>query len=284
MNTIVKIIEEFTSDIVLIENSDFKDYKKNAKATKLCLDTLQKMRLLLRAHQFPSKESEITFFKTQKPYVHAYLMYFTSMNNFYCDFPKSGDTIKRKFINSKIKKLETKKNKHLEFYRNYTNEDTSLDHIYYTRGNAQLKIFHKEQNYDTDPEFNTSHDYKAAIVLAYPLMASFYTQELNKLKVSENQNSNNDSRPAILKNFKWTGTKTELVELINGLIAVGVINNGKAELKQIVKVYEYLFDIDLGNFYKTYIEIKARNKDQTKFLDKLKVSLIQKINSENEIR
>ena len=38
-----------------------------------------------------------------------------------------------------------------------------------------------------------------------------------------------------------------------------------------------LFDINLNNFYKTYAEIKNREKDTTKFLDQLKMSLERRI-------
>ena len=51
-------------------------------------------------------------------------------------------------------------------------------------------------------------------------------------------------------------------------------------MKKLVKVCKALFGIDLGNVYKTYSEIKLREKDPTKFLDLMKVRLTQKIKSE----
>ncbi len=42
-----------------------------------------------------------------------------------------------------------------------------------------------------------------------------------------------------------------------------------------------LFDIDLGNVYKTYSEIKSRGIDKTKFLDKLKASLETRMDYED---
>ena len=47
------------------------------------------------------------------------------------------------------------------------------------------------------------------------------------------------------------------------------------------EVCDMLFDINLNNFYKTYAEIKNREKDTTKFLDQLKVSLEKRIDPEN---
>jgi hypothetical protein len=68
--------------------------------------------------------------------------------------------------------------------------------------------------------------------------------------------------------------------LLYGLNAVGAIRNGQAEMKKLVEVCKVIFGIDLGNVYKTYSEIKLREKEPTKFLDLMKMNLIQKINSE----
>ena len=134
---------------------------------------------------------------------------------------------------------------------------------------------------DDDPQFSTSHCKKAAEIIEYDLLASFYDLELKNLLVLENKCTEKEVKPAILSDLLWTGTKTELVEMIYGLIASGSLRNGKAEIKKVVKICELIFEIDLGNFYKTYGEIKARDQDPTKFIDKLKLSLIQKINLDN---
>ncbi|MGV8944912.1 MAG: RteC domain-containing protein [Lutibacter sp.] len=85
----------------------------------------------------------------------------------------------------------------------------------------------------------------------------------------------------MLNYLSWTGTNTELVELFYGLNATGSINNGKAEMKKIMELCKVLFDIDLGNIYKTFDEIKTRKKDPTKFIDLIKTSLLKKLNAED---
>lgn len=49
-------------------------------------------------------------------------------------------------------------------------------------------------------------------------------------------------------------------------------------MKKLKEASEVLFNIKLGNIHKTFSQIKARQKDPTKFLDTLKNGLIQKIN------
>ena len=58
---------------------------------------------------------------------------------------------------------------------------------------------------------------------------------------------------------------------------MGVFNNGKADLKHIASHFSKSFNIELGDFYHTYNDIKERKKCQTKFIDELKSSLITKM-------
>ena len=78
-------------------------------------------------------------------------------------------------------------------------------------------------------------------------------------------------------NINWTATKTDLIELIYALKVSGAIDGGTGNINQISQQLSTMFNLDLGNFYKTYAEIKNRSKDRTKFLNKLIKSLQAKI-------
>ena len=82
--------------------------------------------------------------------------------------------------------------------------------------------------------------------------------------------------------LSWTGNKTALTELIYALSAQGVFNNGNADIKLIAKVFENAFNIDLGDFYHTFMELKARKINRTKFLDSLCEALIKKKDEQDE--
>jgi hypothetical protein len=47
-------------------------------------------------------------------------------------------------------------------------------------------------------------------------------------------------------------------------------------------VCEQIFNIDLGNYYHTFIEIRSRKSNSTKFIDKLKESLLKRIEESDE--
>ncbi|WP_456438762.1 RteC domain-containing protein, partial [Psychroserpens sp.] len=60
------------------------------------------------------------------------------------------------------------------------------------------------------------------------------------------------------------------------------IRNGQADIKRMALVCEKLFDIDLGNFYRTYLEIRERKMDRTRFLNLLKQSLEKRMQDDDE--
>lgn len=66
----------------------------------------------------------------------------------------------------------------------------------------------------------------------------------------------------------WTGSKVDLVELIYAWETASCFNHGHANIKEIVVYIEIVFNIDLGDYYHTFLEMRNRIK-RTAFLDKL---------------
>ena len=60
--------------------------------------------------------------------------------------------------------------------------------------------------------------------------------------------------------FRWTATKIAAVELGYAIYAAGILNNGQADIKEIMTFMEASFQIDLGDYYRTYITMKDRKK------------------------
>ncbi len=70
--------------------------------------------------------------------------------------------------------------------------------------------------------------------------------------------------------------------MIYALHSQGVFDNGDADIKLIAKTLELAFNINLGDFYHTYMELKSRKINRTKFLDGLRDALIQKMDEQDE--
>ena len=54
------------------------------------------------------------------------------------------------------------------------------------------------------------------------------------------------------------------------------------ELLDIAKTFENMFNIDLGDFYHSYLELKGRKINRTKFLDSLRDALIKRMDEQDE--
>ena len=63
--------------------------------------------------------------------------------------------------------------------------------------------------------------------------------------------------------------KVALVELLYGLHTEGVFNNRTVDLKDIAKYFEHIFEINLGQYRRTFLEMRTRKADRTKFITAL---------------
>jgi len=78
----------------------------------------------------------------------------------------------------------------------------------------------------------------------------------------------------------WSASKTDLIELIYALHTRNVFGKNR-DLKEVVVFFENVFNCELGQYSRTFLELRLRKKGQTKFLDDLRSGLIAKIESLN---
>ncbi len=91
-----------------------------------------------------------------------------------------------------------------------------------------------------------------------------------------------DKSDLTLGKQKWTGSKVALVELIYALHAEGVFNNGSSDLKDVAEFFEHTLNVDLGQFHRTFLEIRMRKSDRTKFLNSLRDSVLKRMDEADE--
>ena len=70
-----------------------------------------------------------------------------------------------------------------------------------------------------------------------------------------------------------------LIELIYAFETSKCINNGKSDLKKMTSYVENLFDIDLGDVYRTFLEILGRKGSRVQCLDDLCKKLIARMDA-----
>jgi hypothetical protein len=253
--------------------------KKAERSIYSISNSLKKLKEYIRSNKFPNQKDEILFFKEIKPSIYSKLIYYVKIFNIESKRPNGSDKSQRKYLLNELDKLENFFSENLEFYQYVRNNMTYLDDKYFVRGKLDIRLFMDTFIYDADPDFSTSHDYKVSKIIANDLLNIYLNTEL---AVMERKDYTSNKNFIISKGkYTWTDSKSALTEFVYAVHASKCINNGNIEIKEIADFLQSLFRIDLGDYYRDYLQIKNR-QNQTKFIDSLKAALIQRINEQEE--
>lgn len=234
---------------------------------------LKKLKSFVLRLKFASDTEEIEFFKNRKPKILSKLIYFNDVYKIETRKPSGGEKIIRKYYQAELLKIKEFFEENVDFYGYYRTNSTFLDQKYFVRKKLDVKLSLDSFVFESDPRFSTSHDYKVAKIIANDLLEVYLNDELLKL----NRHSEEQFRISTPKTkLVWSDHKTSLIELIYALYCKGAFNNGTADIKEISAYFEAVFNVELGDVYRTYLEIKNRSS-RTKFLNSLEVHLNRKM-------
>lgn len=247
---------------------------QRAKAViDLIVDSLSELKEYVLKKGFKDVNEEIHFFKYQKPVIVAKIIYSNTIYRIETKKPNDVKAIK-KYLNEELKNLKRYFDNNLEFYKYYRTNNTYLDTELFVRGKYDIKLCLDNSYFLLDQSFSTSHDYKVAMIIANDLIQVYIEDQL--------YNKDQKGKPTTFKKLNWTNSKVALIELIYALHYQGVFDNGNADIRLIAKYFEDAFNVNLGNFYQTYLELRTRKMTPTKFLDTLRETLIKKMDEQDE--
>ena len=276
LKKIEKIVKELDYNLDFLEKETEGVLEKAEESIRVTKRALKQIKILFLRKKLIPKNEEILFFKNVKPYVFSKLIYYVKLFSIESKRPRSSNKSQVKYFNNHIDRLQNYFNDNLEFYHYFRRGAIFLDEEYFIRGKADIRLFPDSLSFFTDDKFSTSHDTTVATIMAYDMLIIYLKREIDKL---ENNNSMETNFNAFKKESKlfWTGNKTDLIELIYALHSAGSVNSGTADIKEMASACEQIFNIDLGDYYRTFLEIRSRKINQTKFIDKLKDALENKM-------
>ena len=171
--------------------------------------------------------------------------------------------------------MNDKIRENLEFYQYFKSEKVDMDYQYFRRSYCHQIFGNNDLVHITDGSFSTAYEHIFIQIEYCDLMKSYLTNGILNL-ISETT----FEVPALI----WTDSKVKIIELIYAVYFSGVFNHGKAEIKEITEYFQKVFSVDLNNQSRTFYDIKARKCNKTKFMDELKVNLMERIkNTENDL-
>lgn len=273
-----EILSEFEKELnnIQVEVDDI--LKQAEMSIQLCLSTIEKVRKVLLKYTFQNEKEEIFFFKQIKPQFVSRLIYYVNVYNIETHRPNGLIKIRKKYFQLELNKIKNYFDDNLDFYRYYRTGSTYLDHKYFVRRKHDIRLNLDAYVYEIDPDFSTTHDFKISTILANDLLQVYLENEINKVDF---QPVKKESDLIHKDTLHWTASKVSLIELMYSLHQSGVFNNGQSDIKAIATYFENIFNVDLGNYYRTYLELKTR-QDRTKFLDSLRENFIRKIEDEEK--
>lgn len=235
----------------------------------------EELREYIHNYNFRDNEEEIGFFKNSKPLILSKLIYYNDIYTLELRKPNGNKEVVKEHYKKKQAAIVDFCNNNLDFYQYYRSKATHLDRYYFLRGHENYKLCHNCGLLDKDPLFSTCCDHRVAKMLAYDMLEIYLQQRLQdveRIEVVETSRASLPDNP-----FRWTGTKIAAIELGYAIYAAGVLNNGNADIKEIMTYIEASFKIDLGDYYRTYLTIRERKRDRTAFLNSLIEQLLRKM-------
>lgn len=237
------------------------------------------LRNFTHQYTFQDTNEEIWFFRDIKPFILSKLIYFNDIYLLELRKPNGSKEVLKEYFKKKQAAITEFCNANLEFYQYYRAKATHLDKYYFLRGHENYKLCHNCGMFDKDPLFSTCCDHRVAKMLAYDMLEIYLQQRLQNVEREEVIEASRTSLPD--NPFKWTGTKVAAIELGYAIYAAGVLNNGNADIKEIMTYIEASFKIDLGDYYRAYLTIRERKRDKTSFLSNLIEKLLRKMKDDD---
>lgn len=271
----LNLLNTIKKDVQIIELEDDNALSKSVKIIDLLKIYFNELKEHISEYTFNNETDEIQFFKETKPQISSKLLYYNCIRNLETSRPIGSDIVQKAFMVQQLDLLKGSFDNNIDFYRYYRAHRTDLDKHYFLRSRPDIETYFDSFYFERDPKFSTGYDLKVATILANDMLSNYLNAELAKedlLNAHQFDNVNIQKVKA-----KWTGSKVALIELIYAFQTSKCINNGKSDLKKMTSYVENLFDVDLGDVYRTFIEIRSRKGNRVQCLDDLRKKLIARM-------
>ncbi|TBX66118.1 tetracycline regulation of excision, RteC [Flavobacterium silvisoli] len=271
------LLSELNNQLEVVHSSYPEPILYAEQAVLISIKKLEELKTFFIKYKFESRHEEIEFFKTLKPKFVSILIYYNEIYNIELNKPIGHKKALKRHYSCHIKRLNNFFKENAEFIKYSKSQNNYLDKKYFLRKKHDIRLTLDSFYFQSDYNFSTSHDYKVAQIMANEKLINHLENNIKILRFTKPQITNKNGN-----SLKWTGSKVALVELIYALHADSVINNGDIRLKEIALAFETIFNIKLGQFNRTFLEICNRKTiDKTVFLNTLKEKLLVRIeNSE----
>src|SRR3546814_93929 len=250
-------------------NGTLKDSLANLTDSLSCTAaTIQHLRQYIRACPFTDDQDEIHFFKYTKPRFYCWHIYVVELHHILSAVPVGTDQMVRDYYMNELGVINRFIRQHAFGYEYYLADETAKDANFFLCRNKST-FSPGQEHQPEDSGFSTEMDYLFSMFRAYEMVRDFIIRRLRLLY----RNPDNSIMAELLvgRKRRWSGDKVELIEIAYGIYYTQRINDGKAEIADIVGWLEESLDVDLAQAYRMFVDITRRKTvSYTKYLDEMR--------------
>ncbi|WP_455623828.1 RteC domain-containing protein [Parabacteroides sp.] len=177
------------------------------------------------AHPFSDEAEEIRFFKYYKPALTGRLLYYYRVYQIESGCPACREVAAAHYRKA-MERAGQMMERHLPFYQYYRSGATYRDSYYFTcrwhEPNPESGSF----VLDEEAEFSTGYDMLAARLISVEMLLDYLNRKIHL--------PTREADTATGKAHHWTGTKISAIQIIYGIHAAGSVDNGNAEIGELV--------------------------------------------------
>lgn len=276
------LFDEFLEKINLLSNQN-EEKISDCKEFILWAETkIDEIHRWLKTHDFEEEIEEIEFFKEIKPRIFSKLIFHKQRLRIITNVP-CGKRLSLKFYEEELIKISRNQIVDSKFYSYYKGMSNELDVLYFTRKTKKCILETDSSCIGFDKRVSTCYDYKIAKILANEELILYLENRIKKIKNKSKVKSKSEKKLFdIQSKLKWTGSKTELIELVYALHFANMVNNGNSDLIDIARVVGKCFNTDIvNNLYRTFRDIKNRKNADKKFMQNLADNFQKKLHEED---
>jgi hypothetical protein len=275
-NSLYNQMENSLDEINLNETDILKRLKDSSKTI---LSSISSLKCFIASYEFVDIIDEINFFKKIKPKFSSKLIFYQKAYEIQLYLPIGQLPDIKNYYFKEIQKIDKYLNDNKELFSYYRSNATLFDEIYFVRKEPDSWLLLGLDEYENDLDFTTFYDHKISKIIAFDFLSEFIKESINKLE-QKNELSKINLRDK--GDLIWTGSKVSLVELLYALQSTGSFNNGSIGIKDLANELQALFNVDMGNYYRAFQEIRIRKSSRTSFMDQLKNRLIKRMDDSDE--
>lgn len=228
-------------------------------------ETLSELYAFMNTLDFSDRETEIRYYKEFLPMFRSEQFYYADLVFIETNRPLGTKKQTIKYFSGLLKEKELFFKRNSFLYRYYCLGRKDLDEALFSKTDTKLPM---SPLFGTEKEYLSDCSTSLSMIMANERISAFLKKSIRDLETGKNES------PVPAKSqLLWTDSKSALIELAYALHSRGSVNQGKSDVKSIIQILEETFNVETGNFYRTFQSMRIRKKNRTVYLDHLKDSL-----------